>query len=111
MKKIALFLAGCSFVAAAPAQLPYDWVAESAPIVRIEVTYMPSIVLFSTDVSLGNCPAGTFLRWMGSGPDEATRQANVKAVLASLLAMKLSGNTVRLYGANANCEVKFIHLN
>jgi hypothetical protein len=78
---------------------------------RIEVTYMPSVVLFSTDLSLGTCPAGTFLRWLGSGADEATRQANVKAVLGSLLAVKMSGSPVRIYGVNANCEVKFIHLN
>lgn len=41
--------------------------------------------------------------------DQATVQANNKAIYALLLASKLSDSTVRMFGSNAGCLVKFIY--
>ena len=89
---------------------PYDWIVTGARITWIEATYMPSVVPFGIDAAGGSCGAGTQLKWNGSGSDLATQQASVKAIYAALVGAKLSGTTVRLYGVNAGCIVKFIYL-
>lgn len=108
MRKFVVPLLSC-FASVASAQVPYDWFELNARVVSIEVTYMPSLILFSTDASVGSCPAGTFLRWNGNGADVATKQSNAKSVLAALMAAKLSGTAIRMYGVNANCEVRFVY--
>jgi len=68
------------------------------------------MVKFATDLPAGSCSAGTFLTWNGQGADATAKQSNVKSVLAALMSAKLSGTTIRIYGVNANCEVKFFYL-
>lgn len=107
---VALLLATClaspSLVAA---QAPYDWEVSNARVTSVEVTYMPTVVLFATDASAGSCPAGTYLRWSGHGADAAMKQSNVRSTLATLMASKLSGTPIRIFGVNANCEVRFLY--
>jgi hypothetical protein len=90
--------------------IAYDWSATSAHVVSIEGTYMPSEILFVVDVSVGSCPSGVFLKWQGHGADAATRQANVKAIYALLVAARLSSTPIRIYGSNSDCLVSFIYL-
>ncbi len=94
----------------AEAQAPYDWMVSGVHVTRIEATYMPSAIPFAIDAPGGSCAAGTTLQWSGTGADAATQQANTKAVYAALLAAKLSGSTIRAYGVNSGCVVKFIYL-
>jgi hypothetical protein len=101
--------------------IAYDWDVIGVHITVVEGTYMPGAISFQTDVAVGTtCPAGSWLIWNGLGPDAQTQQANAKSVYALLLAAKLSGKTVNLFGnnkapvgppTNANtCLVTFVHL-
>lgn len=112
MKAIAVGLCSALFAVQSFAQTPppYDWVVTSTHVMSIEATYMPAVVLFSTDAGAGSCPAGTFVRWTGKGADVATQQANAKSIYALLIAAKTSGTPVQMYGVNAQCEIRFIYL-
>ena len=109
MKKLLAFLATCAMAVPASTQPAYDWQISNVHITAIEATYMPTAVLFTVDTNAGACGAGTWLKWNGIDADQATAQANNKAIYALLLASKLSGSTMRLFGSNAGCLVKFIY--
>ena len=96
----------------ATAQPAYDWNVIGVHVTVVEGTYVPNQVTFQSDANGGaSCPAGTWLTYKATqGTDAQTQQANVKAVYALLLAAKLSGNTVNLFGKNAGCIVNFVHL-
>ncbi|WAC74952.1 hypothetical protein OU995_09750 [Roseateles sp. SL47] len=91
------------------AEDPYDWSTTSAHVVTMELTYMPASLMFAIDTNVGSCGAGTMLTWKGSGADETARRANMNAVLAAMLAAKVSGTPVRVFGKTAGCEVKFVY--
>lgn len=110
MRKTAALVATLLFACNATAQAQYDWQVQNARVTSIEVTYMPSAVLFSIDAAAGSCPAGGFLRWNGYGADAPAKQSNVKSIFAALVSAKMSGTTIRVYGVNTNCEVKFFYL-
>jgi hypothetical protein len=109
MKKLLAFLA--MYVLALPAfpEAAYDWEISGVHITAIEATYMPSTLVFTVDANAGSCGVGARLTWSSSAPDQATMQANHKAIYALLLASKLSGSTVRMFGSNSGCLLKFIH--
>lgn len=109
MKKLLAFLAICAFAVPASTQPAYDWQISSVHVTAIEATYMPTAVLFTIDANAGSCGAGSWLKWNTIDADQATAQANNKAIYALLLASKLSGSTVRLFGSNSGCLVKFIY--
>jgi len=109
MKKLVASFAACAFALPASAQPAYDWAVSGVHVTAIEATYMPSAVLFTVDTNAGSCGAGTWLKWNGIDADQATAHANNKAVYALLLASKLSGSTVRVFGSNSGCLVKFIY--
>jgi len=102
-------LAALAFALPASTQPAYDWQISSVHITAIEATYMPTAVLFAVDANAGSCGAGTWLKWNGIDADQATAQANNKAVYALLLASKLSGATVKVFGSNSGCLAKFIY--
>jgi hypothetical protein len=91
-----------------------DWTVSSAHVTLVEASYMPSAVYFYVDAQAGPCAAGSYLQYVGQGPDQATKQANAKAVFALLLAAKLSGQTVQIDGSNTipsgfpACVVQFV---
>jgi hypothetical protein len=100
-----LFASSSSF-----AQAPYDWAIANARVSSIEATYMPSQLVFKIDKPVGTCAAGALLHWQGQGEDQTSQYESTKAILALLMAAKLSDSTIRIYGFNNNCEVKFIYL-
>ena len=109
MKKRLAFFATVALTLPASTQPAYDWQISNVHVTAIEATYMPTAVLFTVDANAGSCAAGTWLKWNGIDADQATAQANNKAIYALLLASKLSGATVRLFGSNSGCLVKFIY--
>jgi hypothetical protein len=84
--------------------LAYDW-GVLVPVTSVEASYMPTVVLFSTNVALGTCPAGSWIKW-----ESTTNPDGVKAVFALLLAAKITGTPVFAYGVNAGCALQYIHL-
>ena len=87
----------------------YDWAIQSAHVVHIEATYVPTVIPFNVDKAGGSCVAGATLKFTGQGADTPTAQANTKAIYALLLAARLTGTPVDLYGNN-DCSVTFVHL-
>lgn len=102
-------LAAMTTFIATPAQA-YDWAITGAHIVHIEATYMPTTIPFNVDKAGGSCTAGATLTYTGHGADTTTAQANTKAIYALLLAARVSGTPVDLYGDNSNCTVNFVYL-
>jgi hypothetical protein len=90
--------------------MAWDWNGLGVHITVVEPTYIPDRITFQADATLGPCPAGSWLTWKGQGADAVAKQSNVEAVYALLLAAKLSGITVNLFGDNAGCVATFIHL-
>lgn len=89
---------------------PTDWNV-TAHITDLEATYMPASIVFEIDQNAGTasqCTANSFLEYIPPNTD------NAKAVYALLLASKLSGQTVVLFGSNTpngngHCQVNFVH--
>ena len=109
MKKLLMFPTVCALALPASTQPAYDWQISGVHITAIEATYMPTAVLFTIDTNAGSCGTGSWLKWNTIDADQATAQANNKAIYALLLASKLGGSTVRLFGSNPGCLVKFIY--
>jgi hypothetical protein len=76
-----------------------DWNV-NAHVTVVEGTYMPNSITFQLDTTAGPCSAGSWLEYDGQGSDTPTQQANAKSIYALLLASKLSGQSVTLYGSN-----------
>ena len=81
-----------------------DW-SGSVKITKVIVDYMPDMLRFNVDTSLGNCSAGTWLDHKGKGSDQATKRENLKVVYSATLAALMSGTTVWVNGINAGCEI------
>jgi hypothetical protein len=89
----------------------FDWSTEGAHVIVVEGTYIPDHNFFKIDADAGSqCPAGTWLKWPGQGPDTLAQQKNVEAVYSMLLAAKLSNSRVNVFGRDQDCTVNFIHL-
>jgi hypothetical protein len=81
-------------------------VAITGKVVFLEVSYMPTLALFTLDNGVGgNCYAGAPLRYQKS--DESN-----KAAYSTLLAAALSGKSVRAYVdvTDAMCPVIGLHI-
>jgi hypothetical protein len=74
----------------------------------------PNILYFQIDQPIDSCAAGTYLQFTGGSTDQATNQARIRAVYALLLAAKLSGQTVDVYGTGSPggnfCTVRGVQL-
>lgn len=72
---------------------------------NVEATYMPDEIYFKATEAIGQCPAGSMLRWRKSAD-------NNKAVYALLLGALLNGKRVAIFmePTDATCTVQFIHL-
>lgn len=109
--KLALLIGALLFVGNAQA---YDWVAKGH-VTEIEVTYFPGVVIFRLDVQEGN--QNCRIVWDGSsaqGSSTDKQVDNVKAVYATLLSAKSTGQPVTVYGSNPatgsdECTGNFIY--
>jgi hypothetical protein len=63
---------------------------------------LPNIVYFQVDQPVDSCPAHAYLQYVGNTSDTATNQASIRAVYAMLLAAKVSGQTVSVFGTGSN---------
>ncbi len=91
----------------------YDWEISDAKVNIVEGTYVPNNISFQIEKSSpgGSCPSGQWLNWFGQGTTDQLKRENVKGVFALLLAAKVTGTTVTIYGNNnSNCTIDFIHL-
>ena len=93
----------------APTANALDWNAPVA-VTIIEVTYVPDMIGFQASSTVGACPAGSWLRWYPRGSDQASKIANIQAVLSTLMTAKTGNKRVMIFGDNANCTVQFIYL-
>lgn len=92
----------------------YDWVA-TGHVAVLEATYMPGQIVFALDVQTN--ASSCWVAWDGStaqGTSTNKQVDNVKAVYATLLAAKASGQKVTIYGSNpppgsTNCVGNYIH--
>lgn len=87
----------------------YNWVAE-VKVTSIEVTYMPKLIPFYVDQSIGSCPIGNPLKWTAQGDTADEKNQNAQAVLAVLLTAKLSGQKVMAYVIADGCRVEYLYL-
>jgi len=101
-----LFAALLAVMAITPVMAnPDDWVV-TARVTTVEGTNVPMLVNFALDQNGGTttqCVAGHWINYhpyAGAGTDTTSQQQNVKAVYALLLAARLSGQTVTVYGTN-----------
>jgi hypothetical protein len=86
-----------------------DWYVDTKVGV-VEADYMPGWISFMITTAGGSCAAGTFLSYYAQGGTASDKQANVAAVLASLLTAQATNRTVRIYGNNTGCVVTNIWL-
>jgi hypothetical protein len=82
----------------------YDWWVD-AKVTIYEPTYMPASIPFQINASAGTCSLGTFLTYVAQGATATDKQANISAVLATLMTAQARNATVRIYGNNAGCTV------
>ena len=86
-----------------------DWYVDTKVGV-IETDYMPGWIAFTITSAGGSCAAGAFLNYYAQGGTASDKQANVAAVLTSLLTAQAANRTVRIYGNNSGCAVTNIWL-
>ena len=89
--------------------MAYDWSVEST-VRLIQPTYMPNIVSFQINDPGGSCSAGAWLSLSARGDTEGERIANANATYSALIAALMSGNKVKIYGANTGCVAEFVHV-
>jgi hypothetical protein len=108
---VSLFGAIIPLMVSVPAGAAYDWSVVGVSVTVVEASYMPQKVTFEINIDASSsCTAGTWLTWTPQGADEATLQANANAIYAMLLAAKVSGTPVTVFGLNANCAVTYLHM-
>lgn len=86
-----------------------DWYVDTK-IAVVETDYMPGWISFTITAAGGSCAPGAFLSYYAQGATASDKQANVAAVLASLLTAQGANRTVRVYGNNSGCAVTNIWL-
>lgn len=92
----------------------YDFAGVIVHVTAISPVGMPGDVEFTSDNTPSACNG--FLFYFPSGSDEATQQANAKAVMAIVLTAQLTGRSLVIYGINPTssfqyCTVQWIALN
>jgi len=91
-----------------------DWSAFSVHVTIIQTSFVPQVFDFQVDKPPSACASGEWIFYFGQGPDTPTQQANLKAVLATLLAAQLSGRAVNIFGlnpgSNGYCTLDSVHL-
>jgi hypothetical protein len=112
MKKFVFVLLVLPLLAVAPAMATDAW---GAHVVLVSGHDGPDVVYFVIDQPVDSCPARTaFLQFTGGSTDQETNRARIKAVYAMLLAAKLSGQTVAVFGTGSTggnfCTVRGIQL-
>lgn len=105
---MALLSLACGVVLAAPASA-YDWYVD-AKVGIVETDYMPGWIAFTITNAGGTCAAGAFLNYNAQGATSSDKQANVSAVIATLLTAQATNRTDRFYGNNSGCVVTNIWL-
>lgn len=88
----------------------YDWSAVTK-VSNIEVTYMPTQLLFKADSAGGSCPAGSLLQWNIRGANATEKAQNAQAVLSALMTAQAMDRTVTILGNNSGCTVDYIYIN
>lgn len=93
----------------------YDFAGVVVHVTTISPVGFPGNVEFQGDTAPSACPANLFFYFPG-GSDEATQQANAKAILATVMTAQLTGRSVTIYGINptstfAYCQAQWIVLN
>lgn len=83
-------------MAALPARA-YDFSGVAGHVTTISPVGMPAYVEFGTDTMPSQCNGALFY-YPPSNVDEATQEANTKAVMAVVLSAQLSGHQVYIYG-------------
>ena len=109
MKKLLIATSAALLLSSTPS-MAFDFEQLGVRVTVVEATYIPDQVTFQINKAVGNCAAGTWLTWRGRGLDTLSQQINVEAVFSLLLAAKITGNTVNVYGDNAGCMIRFIHM-
>lgn len=95
---LGLFSAGAS---------AYTWQQLATTVTMVEATYSPAIVAFKVANTPSACSTG-YMVWSPRGATATEKTDNAKAVFASLLVAKSSGNTINIFGTG--CDVEFIHV-
>lgn len=92
----------------------YDFAGVVVHVTSISPVGMPGNVEFQSDNTPGACNG--YLFYFPSGSDEATQQANAKAVMAIVITAQLTGRSLTIYGINPTssfgyCQAQWIVLN
>lgn len=71
----------------------------------VEPSYLPGVVVFQMDTGNVTCPAGAWLKWQNSEPQ------NNKAIYATLLTALIAGKQVRFHidDGDTTCTGKHLH--
>lgn len=72
----------------------------------LEPSYLPGVITFRMDTGSTSCPAGKWLKWQKSEPE------NNKAVYSTLMAALMADKTIRFYinDGDTNCIGQAVHL-
>lgn len=76
----------------------------------IEASYMPGMINFQLDTSIGGCAAGQFIVWRPQGSTQTARDQNAQAVFATLLTAKASNQSILVYLTSNGCTATFLYL-
>ena len=112
MKRKSVLVVFClAMVLVASSAMAFDWTAGAVTVTRIDPSSMPTTIYILIDVNAGSsCPAGGWLTYSGQGATTDIQQQNAKSMYAMLLASLLSGKKLDMFGMNAACTVKNIHI-
>jgi hypothetical protein len=90
-----------------------------ALVTLMEVSYVADQFFFLIDQPAANCPANTWLKYDGGvafprgTADDSARRTNIRLLMQTLQAMKLTGSKVRVFAANSvggYCNVENIYI-
>ena len=81
-----------------------QWI--KAKVTAMEVTYMPTKLLFSLDSGNTACPAGKMMSWENASAE------NNKVIHSTILAAMLAGKKVHVVinDNDANCIVRYVYI-
>jgi hypothetical protein len=107
MKKIVSFITGVMvlMVFSVMPMKAYDFAGVVVHVTTISPIQAPGAFDFTTDNTPAACNGVIY--YFAGGSDEATQHANGQAVLATLLAAQLSGQSVTIYGANPTSTFQY----
>lgn len=102
-RKLGLVALAQGLTMATPA-FAYDWNV-TTKIVMVEPSYMPDQIVFTLNIAGGTCAAGSFVSYQPHGSTSEEKQANINAVLATLLTAQARNSYVSIFGNNTGCVV------